>query len=407
MIRKYVLEAVHDAMESLNVILARALSMEGVKWRWESLRTGVSVSRIAFQQSMVFRAEHVFLVHNKTAQPLLHLSLPDAMEVDKIVFAGMVGAITDFIKDAFLRREPIGLRSIGVGEFTVWFEEGPFATIAVVILGEPQPSLRFRLRTTTEKLHEQYPSELKNAMVDEISLLGYDSLLRGTLMQQPRRTRESQKRLGRIAAVAVAALLLVAGAVGANKYRLAHARDVRFDDLISQVKSSDGILLTDYGKRPDGKYFVNGLVAAPTASAVLPVEEFGFKTDEVEVKMINHVFVVDQSNTNEPVHNFENQLDQLDGIPWPNDGSMEARTWLNNTTNRIANAYLLGQALGRPFIVVIEHPKNLKAAADKLSGQLGWRLYLQGIYDRHLIRTLPVEKEPGVLKILQERTVAE
>src|SRR5262245_46960261 len=179
MIRKYVNAAVRDAMESINMILARALSLQGVKWRLESLRTGVPVYRIAFKDSLVFRCEHVFLVHNKTAQPLFHLSIPDAMEADQLVFAGMIGAITDFIKDAFLRKEPIGLRSIGVGEFTVWFEEGPLATIALVIRGEPRPFLRHRLRTVSENLHDQYPLELRNAMVDEVSLMSYDSLLRG------------------------------------------------------------------------------------------------------------------------------------------------------------------------------------------------------------------------------------
>src|SRR5262249_15310783 len=98
MVRRYVTAAVRDAMESINILLARALSLEGMKWRWESFRTGVPVDRIAFNHSLVFRSEHVFLVHNKTAQPLFHLSPPDALEVDQLVFAGMVGAITDFIK---------------------------------------------------------------------------------------------------------------------------------------------------------------------------------------------------------------------------------------------------------------------------------------------------------------------
>src|SRR5262245_34954805 len=49
MIRRYVNAAVRDAMESINMILARALSLQGVRWRWESFRTGVPVYRIAFK----------------------------------------------------------------------------------------------------------------------------------------------------------------------------------------------------------------------------------------------------------------------------------------------------------------------------------------------------------------------
>ena len=94
------------------MVLTRAMSLQGLKWRWESFRTGIPVYRIAFKHSLVFRAEHVFLVHNRTAQTLFHLSIPDAVETDQLAFAGMIGAITDFIKDAFLRKEPIGLRAL-------------------------------------------------------------------------------------------------------------------------------------------------------------------------------------------------------------------------------------------------------------------------------------------------------
>jgi hypothetical protein len=407
MIRKYVNAAVRDAMESINMILARALSLQGVKWRWESFRTGVPVYRIAFRDSLVFRSEHVFLVHNKTAQPLLHLSVPDAIEADQLVFAGMVGAISDFIKDAFLRKEPIGLRSIGVGEFTVWFEEGPLATIALVIRGEPRPYLRNRLRTVSEKLHDEYPSELKNAMVDEVSLTSYDSLLRGTLLQEPRPTREKQKRLGRIATSVAGLVFLILGVLGLNSFLNAHSRDVRFEQFISRVKSSEGVLVTDYGKNKDGKYFVSGIVSGPTSAAVLPVEDFGFKRDEVDVKLINPLLGLAQPNRNEQLQKFLDQLDQLDGTPWPTAASAAAHDWLESTTNRIVNAYLLGQALGRPFIVVIQHPANLKASAKKLAGQIAWRLYRQGVYDRHLLRTLTVDMRPGVLRVLQERTVGE
>jgi hypothetical protein len=202
-------------------------------------------------------------------------------------------------------------------------------------------------------------------------------------------------------------VLVILSVIGLNTFLRAHARDARFDRFISHVKSSEGVLITDYGKQKNGKYFLTAVVAGPASSSVLPVEDFGFNRDEVDVKLINHVFAVDQSTGNEQVQNFLDQLRQLDGIPWPTGRSPTARAWLESTTKRIASAYLLGQALGRPFIVLLEHPSNLKSSADKLSGQIAWRLYLQGIYDRHLVRTLAVDGHPGVLRVLQERTVGE
>jgi hypothetical protein len=343
----------------------------------------------------------VFLIHNKTAQPLFHLSAPDAIETDKLAFAGMLGAITDFIKDAFLREEPIGLRSISVGDFTIWFEEGPLATIAVVIRGEPQPAIRYRLRAISAQLHQHYSSELENAMADEVSLLNYDTSLRGALVQKTREEHKQKRRLGRIATVTMASILAIIGLADLNGVRVAHAQDGRFERFISDLKNRDGMLITDYGKR-GGRYFLSGVVTGSLSSAALPFEEFGLSRDQVDVKLLSHVAAIDESKANAPLRDFLDQLDELDGTAWPTHGSRAG--WLRSTTDRIVNAYVLGQALGRPFIIVIKHPAGLKESADTLSGQLSWRLYLQGVYDRGLVRTLQVDKQPPVLSVLQERT---
>jgi hypothetical protein len=276
-----------------------------------------------------------------------------------------------------------------------------------VIRGEPKPFLRHRLRTASEKLHDQYSLELKKAMVDEVSLMSYDSVLRGTLLQEPHEKRERQKGLGRAATAVMAVAFVIFVVMGLGTFLRAQARDARFDRFISHVKSSESVLITDYGKNKDGKYFVTGLIPGTASAGALPVEEFGFSRDEVSVKLMKAVFAVDQARSEEELNNFQVQLHDLDGTPWPTGRSPSTGAWLETTTDRIANAYLLGRALGRTFIVVIEHPRNLKAPADKLSGQIAWRLHLQGIYDPHLLRTLAVDREPGVLRVLQEKTAGD
>src|SRR5262249_47065551 len=161
-------------------------------------------------------------------------------------------------------------------------------------------------------------------------LLNYDALLRGTLLQESRKTREEQKRFGRIATMVVAMALVILAVAAFGTFLHAHARDVRFDRFISHIKNSEGVLVTDYGKEANGKYFVTALVAGPTSSAALPVEDFGLRRDEVDVKLMNNVFVVDRSNRTEQLQNFLDQVRQLNGIPWPTHGSPKA--WLQRTT---------------------------------------------------------------------------
>jgi hypothetical protein len=222
-------------------------------------------------------------------------------------------------------------------------------------------------------------------------------------MQQRRPQPGKRKHSARLVMGAAGLILTALIIVGVSNYLHERFRDARFDRFISQVRRSDDVLITDYGKRDDGKYFVAGF--ATGSMPVLPVGDFGLKPDDVEVRLINHVFAVDHSNSGLQLQAFRDHLDQINGTPWPTIDSPAGQAWIESTTDHIANAYLQGRALGRAFIVVIEHPRRLKPAADQLSGRIAWRLYREGIYEPHLVRTLAVDAAPPVIRVLEERTV--
>jgi len=54
-VRRAVVESIRNLIESIQVIIEKSFSIEGVLWRIEALRNGVPVSEIALKHSIVYR----------------------------------------------------------------------------------------------------------------------------------------------------------------------------------------------------------------------------------------------------------------------------------------------------------------------------------------------------------------
>ena len=140
-VRKIVSESINNLIQKLDSIIEAATSLRAIKWRIESIRTGVPVSLIALRHSLVFRVEHIFLIRNKTGRLIYHLQAANAIETDKWTFAGMFEAINEFVLDCFGKPETTGIDTLDLGEVKVLFEESQFATVAAVV----QPKIFVRV----------------------------------------------------------------------------------------------------------------------------------------------------------------------------------------------------------------------------------------------------------------------
>ena len=160
-IRKAVAESIRTLIESFNKALESSLSIQGLKWRFEAIRTGRSYAEVALLRSIVYRVEQVFVVHKKTSLLLLHAVGPDVTAKDADMVSGMLSAIQDFVRDSFQADQGEALDRLQVGELQVWVEHGPHATIAAVIRGEVPQSYRLLLREKLEKFHQQFGAALQ------------------------------------------------------------------------------------------------------------------------------------------------------------------------------------------------------------------------------------------------------
>jgi hypothetical protein len=115
-------------MQSLNRTLEQSFSWQGLKWRVESVRSGIPISQIALLQGLVYRVEQVFLIHRETGLLLNHVEQLDIQNQNADLVSSMLTAINDFVGDSFRVETNRNLGSIEIGDLSIWIEQGPDIT---------------------------------------------------------------------------------------------------------------------------------------------------------------------------------------------------------------------------------------------------------------------------------------
>src|SRR6516225_539822 len=137
-IRKAIAESMNDKLQGLNQALRYAFTLRGLRWRLEALRSGTTFGDVVLKHTLVFRVEHVFLIHRKSGLLLEHIAAEDATARDPHLVSGMLTAIQDFVRDSFDDPSAVeggAIDSLRLGDLLLWCEAGPQAYLAAVIRG--------------------------------------------------------------------------------------------------------------------------------------------------------------------------------------------------------------------------------------------------------------------------------
>jgi OOP family OmpA-OmpF porin len=251
-IRRSILETLRSFLESFNQVLDQSLSVKGLKWRVEALRTGRSFTEVALLHSLVFRVEQVFLIHKKTGLPVGHAVAPAVAMQDPSLVSGMLSAIQDFVRDSFHTPQEQGINRMNIGDLDVWIEQGPYAILACVIRGIAPRDLRDRMAEVLENVHREYAAQLEAFDGDTAPFAKINTELARCLEMRYR--EETQSRgYGLVYATAGVVLLLVGGWLGwrAVQYR-------RWERLVNSLREQPGYVVTSFG-RENGVFVVRGL----------------------------------------------------------------------------------------------------------------------------------------------------
>ncbi len=270
-IRKAIAAALSGMVQSFNQSMSYSLSIKGLKWRLEALRTGKSFAEVVLLKTLRYRVEQVFLIHRKTGLLLQQASAPGTQSQDADMVSAMLTAIQDFVHDSFATPKGDELETLQVGELTVWLERGPLAVLAAVIRGNAPQDLREVFQETLERIHLQFGASLSEFKGDAAPFAASALLLEDCLEahydsgQQGETGRRKFTPLTIIMSVLLIALLIW------GFFWLREKR--RWEGYVERLRNEPGIVVVETGKR-EGKHFLSGLRDPLARDPQLVMQEF-------------------------------------------------------------------------------------------------------------------------------------
>jgi len=160
-IRRSISESIRGMLQNFSRTLEKSFSLTGLKWRLESMRTGLDFSEVVMLKTLEYQVEQVFAIHAESGTLILHLVNEGAKEEvkDPDQVAAMLTAIQQFVNDSFARGE---LSTLEFGDRNIYVARAPQVYVACVVLGQAPPNLRIDLQTALELLVMECADELDN-----------------------------------------------------------------------------------------------------------------------------------------------------------------------------------------------------------------------------------------------------
>ena len=277
-IRKAIAEAMAGLVRSINTAIEHSFSSQGLRWRLESLRTGIPYAQIVLKHALLYRVEQVFLIHAETGLLLAHAAPPDLKVADADLISSMLTAIQDFVGDSFKTAEAGGrLRTFSVGEVTVMVEAGPQAVIAAVVRGQAPDTLIVRLQEVLETLHLQLARQFARFNGDaapfDVAQPVLESCLE-TVLSTDRRTPGPGPAPWLGWAVAITLVVVVFGGFSIRS-------SLRWNAAVTRLRAEPGLVLV-LAERSGRQWHLSGLRDPMAADPRMLLAAMGIDTGKVD-----------------------------------------------------------------------------------------------------------------------------
>lgn len=284
-IRNAISDSLRKMVESINRTLEHSLSLQGLKWRLESLRTGIPFAEVVLRHTIDYRVEEALLVRPDNGLLIQHLADPGVEAHDPDAVSAMLTAICSFVRDAFLAGSTgQGLEEVEMEGYRVLLVNGPQAYLACAVRGIPPRDLRERCREVLEGIHRRHGQELARFEGDQASMDFLRAPLSACLVS---RERPAPARRGPSPfLVLVLGLALLAGWLGYGdwKRRQAEAELVaRQERLIQAIRRTPGIVLTKT-ERQGTRLLIDGLRDPLARDPAQLAGENGLDPGQVEMR---------------------------------------------------------------------------------------------------------------------------
>lgn len=259
-IRQAVWHQFSQFVQQLDKRLQHGLSWQGLKWRIEAWQTKKSFAEIVLYHTLLYRVEHVYLIHRETGLLLEHAARGEVSESDAEIESGMLTAfktgIQDLAHDIYKNEADASKSVMRVGELEFWFAQGPQVVLACVLRGAPPEEFYTGVMAPTiETIQRDYAAEIDEFQGDPAPFGPTRPLLEACLQESQRNAESQGFRVSPYLLVPVT-VIIIALAVWAF---LTIRDNRRWREYLGHLEDEPGIVITETGVR-GGRYYVAGLL---------------------------------------------------------------------------------------------------------------------------------------------------
>lgn len=313
-IRRAISQAISSMMVTINRTIESATTVQGLSLRYESLRTGIPYAELALLRTILYRVEHLYLIHRETGMAIASLHANDTETLDSDAVSAMFSAIQSFVQDSFSQDETSRLTDLKVGEQTVWVAHGARAMLACVIRGDAPESLKSELYDTLDVVRSKFANQIVEYDGDLTHFDGVDDYLRPLLQSELKGAEQvgaDESGAPQSGSRSIGATLLSMMLVGLVLFLFAQwfTSKSQVATVEHFLRETPGIAATDV-YWDDGKLVIEGL---QDPDAIIPYDTFrsyDIDRDELQFNMIPfRSLEVDME-----IQRFRNELDLAEGV---------------------------------------------------------------------------------------------
>jgi outer membrane protein OmpA-like peptidoglycan-associated protein len=250
-IRKAIASTIQGLIQNFNQVLEHSVSLRGLSWRLEALRTRRPFAEVVLLNTLVYQVEQVFLIHRESGLLVEHVVTKTAAAQNPDLVSGMLTAIKDFVQESFGAALGETLDTFQVGECKVWIEHSAYAVLAAVIRGNPPVGFKEMMRDALDEIHLKHSDALSSFEGDCESFQAARPILKELLQVQ---FKNQKKKSAAPFWVAIAAVALLLG-WGVFHHMM---EERRWRQLRDQLRDQPGIVVTQM-EQQDGRRHVYGL----------------------------------------------------------------------------------------------------------------------------------------------------
>ena len=247
--------AVSRAGEAVDGFLSRNFTPSGLRARAAAARAGLPLTEHLIRQRLVYRVEHVLLIHQRDGVVLQQLVPAEGPVPGGPDPAAILAAVEQAARDVFRSPAPGDGDTLTVGDHTVWIERGRLCLVAAVVRGTAPDSYRTLLRSVVAGVEARFAHQLRLFSLESSPFEPARDLLRDAFRQELREAVTPRFLRHRL----VFALLLTALFAAGMLWSIARlAERSRWQRLLAALDHEPGFVVTTAERRA-GHYFLRGL----------------------------------------------------------------------------------------------------------------------------------------------------